>query len=57
MLPLGFGAAPAFGGAGADKIALRVGKPAEEEYDLVKCWIFHGQCGADADVWSGLSAR
>ena len=29
MLPLGLGAAPALGGAGADKIALNIGQPAE----------------------------
>ena len=29
MLSLGLGAAPAFGGAGADKVALYIGKPAE----------------------------
>jgi hypothetical protein len=29
MLSTGFGAAPAFGGAGADQVALNIGQPAE----------------------------
>jgi hypothetical protein len=46
--PLGFGATPAFGGAGADQIALQVGKPAE--------YLQHQAPGAGAGVAAHGSA-
>src|SRR5438270_368073 len=37
MLSLGLGATPAFGGAGADKIALNIGQPAEHRQHQAPC--------------------
>jgi hypothetical protein len=49
VLSLGLGAAPAFGGAGADKIALNIGKPAEYRQ--------HQAPGAGAGVGPRLRER